>query len=61
MTQTKLSQIKKGEYFKFPNKSKIYVCNGKDRNNGFEYTDFDDINNFHYTKTNRVIEINFNF
>ena len=58
---TSFSQIKKGEYFRFQNKTKVYVFNGKIRGSGFEYYDFNDVNNFHYTKTNREIEVGFDF
>jgi hypothetical protein len=62
MKTTTFSKIKKGEYFRFPNKSKVYIYNGKPLKDGtFEYYDFDDVNNYHWTKTDRAIEIDFDF
>ena len=61
MKLTTLSNIKKGEYFRFPIKKKVYTFEGKDRNFGYSYSDFDDVNNFHHTQSDRKIEIDFDF
>lgn len=56
-----LSQLKKGEFFKFLGFKKIYIYKGKDRKFGFEYVDSDDISGFHYTKTDRKVITDFEF
>jgi hypothetical protein len=62
----KLSLLKKGDWFRFIGKNKTYVYNGKVRIQGtqkfeFEYYDFEDINNFQYLKTDKVVDIDFEF
>jgi len=61
---TKLSQLKKGDYFTFPGKNKVYIYNGKDRaydkwgkyvGYAFTYQLYDDINEFRQTRADREI------
>lgn len=54
---SKLSKIKKGEYFKFKGKKKIYIFDGGGQVRGFRYTGVNDINDHHSTKSDRAIEI----
>lgn len=61
MKTVQLSKIKKGEYFRFPGKKKVYIFNGGGKKKGFSYTAFDDINATYTTKTDRVIETDFEF
>jgi hypothetical protein len=66
---TTLSKIKKGEYFRFTGKSKVYIYDGKVRiydkwgsfkKWGFGYVPFDDcLRDYKQTGTDRKIEINF--
>lgn len=70
-TKTKFSKIKKGEYFRFVGKSKVYIYNGKDRcytkwgdfkGWGFMYTPTDDVwGGCLETMTDRDIEIGFDY
>lgn len=66
---TKLSKIKKGEYFRFVEKKTVYIYQGKVRlydkwgnykKWGFSYVPFEDcLSSFKETGTDREIEINF--
>jgi hypothetical protein len=62
MTKTsKFSELKKGDYFRFEGKRKVYFFDGGGKVRGYKYTAFDDINNTLITKTDRVVEVGFNF
>jgi hypothetical protein len=61
MTQSKFSKIKKGEFFRFSNSKKVYVFDGGGKVRGFNYHEYEDINNRKQTKTDRVVEIGFTF
>jgi hypothetical protein len=59
---SKLSKIKKGEYFRFVGKKMIYTYDGKDRKYGFHYIPNNDVwGGGKYTKTDRAIEIGFTY
>lgn len=60
-TETQFSKIKKGEYFRFPGKRKVYVFNGGGPVRGFKYEAENDINSEFTTKKNRIIETGFSF
>lgn len=60
----KFSGTKKGEFFKFPGKTKVYVYDGKARQGkkfAYSYYAFDDVNDWHTTYTDREIETGFEF
>lgn len=60
----KLSDLKKGNSFRFAGKTKVYVYDGKVRQGkkfAFSYYAFADVNEWHTTYTNREIEIDFEF
>lgn len=61
MKTRKLSSLKKKEYFRFPGKKKVYVFDGGGPKKGFNYYAFDDVNAFYSTKTDRVVETDFDF
>lgn len=61
MKTTKLSKLKKGDFFKFAGEKKVYIFLGGGPVRGFEYTDFTDVNAFKRTKTNRAVDIDFTF
>ena len=61
MKTTKLSKLKKGDFFKFPGQKKVYIFKGGGPVRGFEFTDVSDVSNFKRTKTNRDVEIDFTF
>ncbi len=58
----KLSKLKKGEYFRFKGKKKVYTYGGKDRKYGYHYTPNNDIwGGGNYTKTDRETEVDFTY
>lgn len=57
----KLSHLQKGDFFRFQGQQKIYVFQGGGKVRGFEYVDFDDINAYRRTKTDRLIDFDFEF
>ena len=61
MKKSKLSKIKKGEFFRFPGQKKTYIFQGGGPVRGFEYIDTSDISSFKRTKTDREIEIGFTY
>lgn len=60
-TISKLSKIKKGEFFKLEGGKTVYVYDGKLTRGFFHYHKFDDANAIHQTKTDRSIIIDFTF
>lgn len=66
---TTFSKIKKGEYFRFLNATRVYIYQGKVRcydkwgkfvKWGFSYVPFDDcLRDYKETRTDREIQINF--
>jgi hypothetical protein len=56
-----LSKLKKGNFFRFEGKKKVYVFDGGGKIRGFRYHAFDDRNSDFTTKTDRKIEVNFTF
>jgi len=60
-TQTQLSKIKKGEYFRFAGKKKVYKFEGGGKVKGYQYTSEQDINDTYTTKADKKIEINFTY
>lgn len=61
MKISKLSKLKKGEYFRFPGKKKVYVYDGGGAKTGFRYHSDNDINSDFKTKTDRKVEIDFTY
>lgn len=69
--KSKLSQLKKGEYFRFPGKKKIYRYDGKQRHYtpsgtykgfGFHYIPSDDVwGGGSTTMTDKQVEIGFTY
>ena len=59
--ESKFSKLKKGEFFRFKGKKKVYIFEGGGKIRGFNYVAFDDINSYHTTKTDRIVEIGFTF
>ena len=57
----KLSDLKKGDFFRFQGAKKVYVFNGGGKVRGFEYVDFDDVSAYRRTKTDRLIDFDFDF
>lgn len=57
--ECKLSQVPKGEYFRFPGKKKVYIAEGGGPVKGFDYCAADDINGWYSTKTDRTVEVGF--
>lgn len=58
---TRFSKIKKGVYFSFPGKKKVYEFLGGGKKRGFNYVDTLDISAFHSTKTDRIINIDIEY
>jgi len=56
---TKFSKIKRGEFFRFPGKRKVYRFMGGGKVRGFRYEADDDIASEKITKVDRVVEIGF--
>jgi hypothetical protein len=61
MAKIKISKLKKGEFFRFEGKKKVYRYAGKDKKRGFKYHADDDINTDYSTKTDREVEIGFTY
>lgn len=70
MKKTKISKLKKGDFFRFVGKKKVYIYDGKVRmyskwgeyrGYGYSYIDADDISGFKETFTNRDVEIGFDY
>jgi len=71
MGNTKISKLKKGEYFKFTGKKKVYIYNGKTRMYdkwgkfkgwGYAYTPTDDVwGGAKDTFTDAKVEIGFDY
>lgn len=61
VSKTKFSKIKKGEYFRFDGKRKVYVFQGGGPKRGYCYSPTDDIFSELTTKTDRVVEIGFDY
>lgn len=59
--QTKLSKLKKGTYFRFKGKRKVYIFEGGGKVRGFQYSADNDINDSYMTRTDRVVEIGFTY
>ncbi len=68
--KTKLSKLKKEEYFRFPGKKKVYTYDGKVRMYtrwgdykgwGYSYCADDDINDFKEVFKDRTVEIDFDY
>jgi hypothetical protein len=59
MTSSKFSKLKKGDFFKFEGKRKVYVFKGGGKVRGFKYEDDNDTSNFFVTKTDRKVVIGF--
>jgi hypothetical protein len=59
--QKTLSSLKKGELFRFKGKKKVYIYDGGGKVRGFNYTGYDDISDFHSTKTDRAVDTDFTF
>lgn len=59
--ESTFSKIKKGEFFRFPERKKVYLFGGGGSKRGYEYAPVDDVNDVKNTKTNRVIEIGFTY
>ena len=54
--------MKKGDYFKFPNRKTVYVYSGYCRiNKKYEYFKFEDVNDFGYRKKGTIVETDFTF
>lgn len=60
LKSTTLSKIKKGEHFRFPGKTKVYLYTGRYAK-AYTYTSVDDISSGYRTKTDRTVEIGFTF
>lgn len=56
-----LSKLKRGEYFRFKGRKKIYQKDGGGLKRGICYTAVDDINASYMTKTDKQIETGFEF
>lgn len=61
MTQSNFSKLKKGEFFRFKGKRKVYKFGGGGPKRGFNYFADDDVNDRHTTRTDRVVEIGFTY
>lgn len=59
-TTSKLSKIKKGEYFRYPGKTKVYQYDGK-RGGKYCYSAADDASSDYNTATDRAVEVGFNY
>jgi hypothetical protein len=67
---TKISKLKKGEFFRKKGGKKVYIYNGKDRAYsrygdfkgwGFSFTDFEDSSNFFTIAKDIPVEAGFTF
>lgn len=61
MKKSKLSKLKKGEYFRFEGKKKVYLFDGGGKVKGFKYHADDDFNTDYSTKSDRTVEIGFTY
>lgn len=62
MTTTTIEKVKKGDYFRLPNTTRVYVRDDYNRfgKNYMAYR-FDDVNHAIYKKKGTVVEIDFEF
>ncbi len=61
LQESKFSKLKKGEWFRFKGKRKVYTFDGGGKVRGFNYHDTEDFNSRHSTKTDRIVEIGFTY
>lgn len=61
METTRLSVLKKGEYFRFEGKKTVYVFKGGGKVRGFNYEKDEDINSFYTSKKDKIVEIGFTY
>jgi hypothetical protein len=60
-TKSKLSKLKKGDFFRFEGKRKVYLFDGGGKVRGFRYYADDDISSDYTTKTDRKVETGFTY
>ena len=58
---TKISKLKKGDFFKKPNGKKVYRYDGKPRRGYFSYTDVEDINTDFQVKKDIDVVVGFSY
>lgn len=57
-----IKSLKRGEFFRFPNRSVVYVFDGYCRSlKKYEYHRFDDMNTDFYTNGNKLVDTEFEF
>ncbi len=61
MIKTKLSKVKNGDYFRFAGRKKVYIKDGGGIKRGIRYHKDDDINSDYSTKTDKDVEIDFEY
>ena len=61
MKTTKISMVKKGDYFRFLGKKKVYIMEGGGPKRGWRYVCADDAFSEYATKTDRAVEIDFEY
>lgn len=59
---TTIEKVKKGEWFKLPNKKTVYVQEGYNRTDKkYESYKYEDVSHFRFFKKGTVVEIDFTF
>jgi hypothetical protein len=62
METTTIEKVKKGDYFRMPNKKTVYVFDGYNRHTRkYSYYKYHDVNSFGEKKKGTIVEINFDF
>ncbi len=61
LQESRFSKLKRGEWFRFVGKRKVYKFDGGGKVRGFHYYADDDSNDYHTTKTDRIVEIGFTY
>lgn len=59
--ESRLSNLKKVEFFRFKGRRKVYRFDGGGKTKGFAYTANRDISESYTTKSDRIVEIGFTF
>ena len=61
-TATTIEKVQKGDYFRFPNTTRVYVRDDYSRTcQKYGYYRFDDVNHTGYKKKGTIVEIDFDF